>query len=232
MRWLGHASPADRDEWRQVEELDHCRDLVAEYDAIEPTRRAARNGARRAAALPAPVPSPAAPLLAAPLTLPTGWGWVRCKVARISRAAGYSHVVAYGPQSALGSLEVVSLLDAASHGPNGRWVMLLRQSPSVSGFHFSGTAVLGHRPGGPGPARCDLVRRRGPTQPLRPSTVTDSEFKSLALAKTGHLPQSGTSRLRLSPGRKPTRRGRVERPGIGPGPVRARPGPCSSAASY
>ena len=206
--------------------------------------------------------SPAAPLVAAQLTLPTGWrlaapaelvsgtarigrsvlfrwpdeGWVphgpRGKVARISRAAGFSHVVAYGPQSALGSLEVVSLLDAASHGPNGRWVMLLRQSPSVSGFHFSGTAVLGHRPGGPGPARCDLVRRRGPTQPLRPSTVTDSEFKSLALAKTGHLPQSGTSRLRLSPGRKPTRRGRVERPGIGPGPVRARPGPCSSAASY
>ena len=109
MRWLGHASPADRDEWRQVEERDHCRDLVAEYDAIEPTRRAARNGARRAAALPAPVPSPAAPLLAAPLTLPTGWGWVLGKVARISRAAGFSHVVAYGPQSALGSLEVVSL---------------------------------------------------------------------------------------------------------------------------
>ena len=37
-------------------------------------------------------------------------------------------------------------------------------SPSVSGFHFSGTAVMGHRLGGlgPGPARCDLVRRLGP----------------------------------------------------------------------
>ena len=40
VRWRGHASPAD--EWRRVEELDHCRDLVAEYDAIAPTRRAAR----------------------------------------------------------------------------------------------------------------------------------------------------------------------------------------------
>ena len=135
-----------------MEELDHCRDLVAEYDAIAPTRRAARNAARWAAARQAPVPSPAAPLVAAQLTLPTGWrlaaqaelvsgteligrtvlvrwpdeGWVRGKVARISHAAGFSHVVAYGPQSALGSLEVVFLLDAASHGPSGRWVLLLR----------------------------------------------------------------------------------------------------------
>ena len=131
-----------------MEELDHCRDLVAEYDAIASTRRAARNAVRGAAARPAPVPSPAAPLVAAQLTLPAGWrlaapaqlvfgtaligssvlssfrwpdeGWVRGKVARISRAAGVSHVVAYGPQSALGSLEVVSLLDAASDGPSGR----------------------------------------------------------------------------------------------------------------
>ena len=32
--WRGHASPADS--WRQVEELDTCRVLVAEYDAIAP----------------------------------------------------------------------------------------------------------------------------------------------------------------------------------------------------
>ena len=69
-------------------------------------------------ARPAPVPSPAAPLVAAQLNLPTGWrlaapdelvsskaligrsvlfrwpdeGWVRCKVARVSRAAGFLHV--------------------------------------------------------------------------------------------------------------------------------------------
>ena len=36
------------------------------------------------------------------------------------QASEFSHVVAYGPQSALGSLEVVSLLDAASDGPSGR----------------------------------------------------------------------------------------------------------------
>ena len=55
-------------------------------------------------------------------------GWVRGKVARISRAAGFSRAVAYCPQSesALGSLGAVSLLDAAPHGPSGRWVLLLR----------------------------------------------------------------------------------------------------------
>jgi hypothetical protein len=52
-------------------------------------------------------------------------GWVRGRVARVSRAAGFSHVVTYGPRSPLEALAVVSLLDAASHGPAGRWVLLL-----------------------------------------------------------------------------------------------------------
>ena len=72
VRRRGHASPAD--EWRRVEERVHCRDLVAEYDTTAPTRRAARNAVRPAAARPAPVPSPTAPLVAAPLTLPTAHG--------------------------------------------------------------------------------------------------------------------------------------------------------------
>ena len=42
--------------------------------------------------------------------------WVRGRVVRVSRAAGFSHVVHYGPQSPLGALAVVSLLDAASAG--------------------------------------------------------------------------------------------------------------------
>ena len=33
---------------------------------------------------------------------------------------GFSHVVRYGPRSALGAAMVHSLLDAASHGPAGR----------------------------------------------------------------------------------------------------------------
>ena len=37
---------------------------------------------------------------------------------------GFSHVVRYGPRSALGAAMVDSLLDAASHGPAGRWVLL------------------------------------------------------------------------------------------------------------
>ena len=48
-RWSGSASPADA--WRQVEELDSCRDLVAGYDATGPNRRAAPSAARRGLAV-------------------------------------------------------------------------------------------------------------------------------------------------------------------------------------
>ena len=37
-------------------------------------------------------------------------GWVRCTVARRSRAAGFTHVVSYGRTSPLGSAETPSLL--------------------------------------------------------------------------------------------------------------------------
>ena len=51
-------------------------------------------------------------------------GWVRGTVARRSLAAGHSHVVRYDRRSALGAVVADSLLDAASHGPGGRWVLL------------------------------------------------------------------------------------------------------------
>ena len=53
-------------------------------------------------------------------------GWVRGRVVRASRAAGFSHVVRYARGSALGSVEAASLLDTPSHGPAGRWVLLSR----------------------------------------------------------------------------------------------------------
>ncbi len=53
-------------------------------------------------------------------------GWVSGTVAGCSRAAGFSQVVQYGSTSSLWSAVVPSLLDAASHGPTGRWVLLLR----------------------------------------------------------------------------------------------------------
>ena len=53
-------------------------------------------------------------------------GWVRGTVAGHSRTAGFSHVVHYGRASSLGSAMVPSLLDAASHGPASRWVLLKR----------------------------------------------------------------------------------------------------------
>ena len=150
VRWRGHTS-AD-DEWLRLEELAHCPEKVAEYDAAAPRRRGARRAgpADGPAAGPAPapapapvlvVPSPAAPAgfrLAAPTEVVTGsallgravlfhWpadGWVRGTVVRRSRAAGFSHVVRYGPRSALGAATVDSLLDAASHGSGGRWMLL------------------------------------------------------------------------------------------------------------
>jgi hypothetical protein len=147
VRWLGHTS-AD-DSWLRLEELAHCPEKVAEYDAIAPRRRAARRGAP--AALPGPAVPPAAVVASSPVA-PTGFrlaappeilvgaalvgqvvlyfwpshGWVRGTVHRRSRAAGFSHVVRYARTSALGTAETPSLLDAASHGPAGRWVLLRR----------------------------------------------------------------------------------------------------------
>ncbi len=58
--------------------------------------------------------------------VPQGWVRVRVlgKVVRVSRAAGFSHVVRYARGSALGVGVAASLLDAPSHGPADRpgWV--------------------------------------------------------------------------------------------------------------
>ena len=64
------------------------------------------------------------PMEFASRTISPGDGWVRGTVARRSRAHGFSHVVRYCPGSALGAAMVDSLLDAASHGPAGRWILL------------------------------------------------------------------------------------------------------------
>ena len=150
VRWRGHTSAAD--EWLRAEELEHCPEKVAEYDATAPRRRAARRADPTAALAAAPPAAP--PLAPTPPVPPAGFrlaassegragaalvgqvvlyrwpmeGWVRGTVAGRSRAAGFSHVVRYGRTSALGSAVVPSLLDAASHGPTGRWVLLRRVS--------------------------------------------------------------------------------------------------------
>ncbi len=59
-----------------------------------------------------------------------GSDWVlpvgKVTVVRVSRAAGFSHVVRYARSSALGVGVAASLLDAPSHGPGpaDRWVLL------------------------------------------------------------------------------------------------------------
>jgi hypothetical protein len=168
VRWRGHTS-AD-DEWLRAEELAHCPEKVAEYDVAALRRRARRAdpAAKLAAApppaapatAPAPLVPPAGFRLAASSELLTGtalvgqavlyrWpleGWVRGTVAGRSRAAGFSHVVRYGRTSALGSAAVPSLLDAASHGPTGRWV-LLQRLPRWSGFSLVGRPLWSVRLG-------------------------------------------------------------------------------------
>ena len=122
VRWRGHAS-AD-DEWLRLEELAHCQEKVAEYDAAAPRGGIARRPGPAAgpavspvaAPVPAPLVAPAAFRLAVPAEVLTGaaligqavlyrWpaeGWVRGAVARRTRAAGFMRVVCYGRTSAFG----------------------------------------------------------------------------------------------------------------------------------
>ncbi len=127
-------------EWLRAEELAHCPEKVAEYDATATRRRAARRAdttvepAAASPAAPPPAPTPLVPpagfrLAARASSQGAGaalvgqvllyrWpveGWVRGTVAGRSRAAGFSHVVRYGraSESALGSAVMPSLLDAA-----------------------------------------------------------------------------------------------------------------------
>jgi hypothetical protein len=116
VRWRGHTS-AD-DEWLRTEQLVHCLEKVAEYDAAAPRRRAARLGGPGAG--PVVVPSALAAETALAVAPPgfrlassaealagkalvgrsilyrwPGPGWVRGRVVRVSRAAGFSHGVRY-----------------------------------------------------------------------------------------------------------------------------------------
>jgi hypothetical protein len=128
--WRGHTSAED--EWLRAEELAHCQEKVAEYDATAPRRRAARRADPAAAPASAPLTPPAPAPAPAPLVPPAGFrladlseglagtalvgkavlyrwpveGWVRGTVARRSRTVGFSHVVRYGRASALGSAVV------------------------------------------------------------------------------------------------------------------------------
>ena len=142
VRWRGHSSAAD--EWLRAEELVHCPEKVAEYEAAAPRRRAARRGRDGAppallAVAPAPLLAPPGFRLAQQRELRDGaalvgarvlyqWptdGWVLGRVRRACRRPGFSHVVCYTSSTPLGTAEVDTLLDGASHGPTGRWHLLL-----------------------------------------------------------------------------------------------------------
>ncbi len=173
VRWRGHTS-AD-DEWLRAEELAHCPERVAEYDAAAPRRRHARRTASAPAdpagesvAAPPPV-APAGFRLTTKAEVLTGaalvgryilyrWsvqGWVLGKVVRVSRAAGFSHGVRYARGSARGLGEAASLLDAPSHGPGPASGGCCSARPS---FGFRRTTAMRRWPAG---------RARGPGRPQR-----------------------------------------------------------------
>ena len=144
VRWRGHSSAAD--EWLRAEELGHCPEKVAEYEAAAPRRRTARQGRARAEPhSPVPGVSPALQRIpdgfrramagevrvgkalvgARVMYLWPADGWLQGRVRRVCRRPGFSHVVGYPASSPLGAAEVDTQLDEASHGPTGRWHLLV-----------------------------------------------------------------------------------------------------------
>jgi hypothetical protein len=145
VRWRGHSSAED--EWLRAADLGHCPEKVAEYEAAAPRRRAALRGqVGPRPDTPAPPPGDPAPLrapsgfrLAGPGEVCGGaalansqvlylWpadGWLQGRVRRVCKRPGFSHVVGYPASSRLGAAEVETLLDKASHGPTGRWHLLV-----------------------------------------------------------------------------------------------------------
>ena len=145
VRWRGHSSAED--EWLRAADLGHCPEKVAEYEAAAPRRRAAQRGQVVSHPDP-PAPPPGDP---APLRAPSGFrlagpgevcggaalagsqvlylwpadGWLQGRVRRVCKRPGFSHVVGYPVSSRLGAVEVDTLLDEASHGPAGRWHLLV-----------------------------------------------------------------------------------------------------------
>ena len=131
-----------------AEKVAECDAAAPRCRAARRSRHAAAVPPATLPAAPAPVPvppplvAPAGFRLAGPSEVVGGsaralvrrailvfWRTVGCvcgTVARRSRVtvAGFSHVVRYRPRSALGAAAVDSLLDAASHGPTGRWALL------------------------------------------------------------------------------------------------------------
>jgi len=145
VRWRGHSSAED--EWLRAADLGHCPEKVAEYEAAATRRRAALRG--QVGSRPdTPAPPPGDP---APLRAPSGFrlagpgevcggaalansqvlylwpadGWLQGRVRRVCKRPGFSHVVGYPASSRLGAAEVETLLDEASHGPTGRWHLLV-----------------------------------------------------------------------------------------------------------
>ncbi len=138
--------PSAADEWLQAEVLLHCQEKVAEYES-SPVARPQRAGSVAPPQPPAPMLAPTGFRLETGAELRSGaalvgaWvlyrypleGWVTGQVRRVCRRGGFSHVVGYASSSPLGAVVVDTLLDAPSHGPAGRWHLLVRLAGRPAG---------------------------------------------------------------------------------------------------
>jgi hypothetical protein len=66
VRWRGHTSADDDSDWLRAEELAHCQEKVAEYDAAAPRRHAAHLANRAVVPAAAQLTAPAPALAAGP----------------------------------------------------------------------------------------------------------------------------------------------------------------------
>ncbi len=172
--WRGHTS-AD-DQWLRAEELTHCQEKVAEYNATAPRRRAAAGPIREGSRLPRRPPPrrrrrrrrPSChpqvsgwrprrrawrvrPSSARPCSTTGRWrpGWVRGTVAARSRAAGFSHVVLRQRFCPLVGGGTLAARRGFARPGRSMGAPPSRSRSTLTRLPFSGTTVMGLLADGP-----------------------------------------------------------------------------------
>ena len=142
-RWVG--MDRTHDQWVPLTDMTNCEEAFLAFEERSgvplPRPPPSHNPGPPPSAPPASPPPPFAPAgfrLAAPEELRLGhrlvrshilfyWpsdGWLRGRVTECRRRGQFTHVVSY-PRDSPAAGKCSTLLDAESHGPDGRWVLLL-----------------------------------------------------------------------------------------------------------
>ena len=143
VRWVG--MDRTHDQWVPLTDMTNCEEAFLAFEERSgvplPRPPPSHNPGPPPSAPPASPPPPFAPAgfrLAAPEELRLGhrlvrshilfyWpsdGWLRGRVTECRRRGQFTHVVSY-PRDSPAAGKCSTLLDAESHGPDGRWVLLL-----------------------------------------------------------------------------------------------------------